>query len=740
MRVTAPQSGPREKLSGSVEHVVFHSPESGFCVLRVRVKGQRELVPVVGTAAVVSPGEFVDSEGWWVNDRSHGLQFKAAKLRIVPPSTLEGIEKYLGSGMVKGIGPHFAKKLVRAFGDQVFEIIENQPDRLTELPGIGPKRKERVTAAWAEQRAVRDIMVFLQAHGVGTARAVRIYKAYGDDAVAKVRENPYRMALEIHGIGFQSADQIARSIGIPADSPHRLRAGVRHALQELASQGHCAARRKNLVAVAAELLDAATDNIDAAIELELNDEHLIAEAAKDTSHGEQIVYLAPLFMAERGVAFHLRRIAEGAPQWGAIDTNSAITWAEKRTGTVLSASQRDAVAMAVAQKLSVITGGPGVGKTTVVNTILQIVCAKQGKVLCAAPTGRAAKRLAESTGMPATTIHRLLEFDPTSFGFKHDADDPLEGDLLVIDETSMVDIVLMNQLLRAVGRQTAVLLVGDVDQLPSVGPGAVLSDVIASGVVPTTRLTEIFRQAGESRIIVNAHRINDGELPLPSIPGEELSDFYFIPADDPEEIHHKLMQVVTERIPRRFGFDPIRDTQVLSPANRAGLGSRALNVELQQRLNGEATPRVTRFGWTYAPGDKVLQTINNYDKETFNGDVGTVVSVDLEDQLLLTEFDGREVRYEFGELDELSLAYAMTVHKSQGSEYSAVVIPLATQHYTLLERNLLYTAVTRGKRLVVIIGQTRALAMAVKNRRAEKRVTRLAERLNHPAPAGSVDS
>ena len=727
MRAAASEPGPRQKLSGSIEHVTFHSPESGFCVLRVRVRGQRDLVPVVGTAAVVSPGEYLESEGWWVNDRTHGLQFKAAELRIVPPSTLEGIEKYLASGMVKGIGPHFARKLVRAFGEQVFEVIEREPDRLTELPGIGPKRKEQVVGAWTEQRVVRDIMVFLQSHGVGTARAVRIYKTYGDEAVAKVRENPYRMALDVHGIGFQSADQIARSLGIPADSPHRLRAGVRHALQELAGQGHCAASRTKLVEVAAELLEANPPAIDAAIDMELDDQHLIAEPGD----GSPDIYLAPLLMAERGVAFHLRRIADGAAPWGEIDAEKAIPWAEQRTGLSLSTSQREAVAMAVNHKLCVITGGPGVGKTTVVNTILKIVRAKNAKVLCAAPTGRAAKRLGESTGISATTIHRLLEFDPSNFGFKHDTDNPLEGDLLVIDETSMVDIVLMNQLLRAVGRHTALLLVGDVDQLPSVGPGAVLADVIASGAVPTTRLTEIFRQAGESRIIVNAHRINRGEMPTGGDRQSELSDFYFIPAEDSDDIYKKLLQVVTERIPRRFGFDPIRDTQVLTPANRAGLGSRALNGELQQRLNGEATPRVTRFGWTFSRGDKVLQTINNYDKETFNGDVGTIRDIDLEDQSLRIDFDGRDVYYEFGDLDELSLAYAMTVHKSQGSEYPAVVIPLATQHYTLLERNLLYTAVTRGKELVVIIGQTRALAMAVNNRRAERRVTRLAERLRN---------
>lgn len=722
----------REQLSGSIENVTFHSEESGFCVLRVRVRGQRDLVAVVGKAAVVSPGEYLEADGQWVNDRTHGLQFKADELRLVPPSTLEGIEKYLGSGMVKGIGPHFARKLVKAFGDQVFDVIERTPERLTELPGIGPKRKERVAGAWAEQRVVRDIMVFLQSHGVGTARAVRIYRTYGDQAVEKVRENPYRLALDIHGIGFLSADRIAQALGIPPDSVHRLRAGVRHALQEMTSQGHCAATRVRLIEASAALLEIDADRIEPAIELELADENLVAHPID----GEPALYLTPLYKAERGVAYHLNRIAEGAVPWGELDAARAIPWVEEKTGLRLSPSQREAVASAVNARLSVITGGPGVGKTTVVNAILRIIRAKHARILCCAPTGRAAKRLSESTGMEATTIHRLLEFDPTTLGFKHDADDPLEADLLVVDETSMVDVVLMNQLLRAIGRDTALLLVGDVDQLPSVGPGAVLADIINSGAVTTARLTEIFRQAGESEIIVNAHRINRGEMPPVSQSGSTaLSDFYFIPAETPEEIHEKLMQVVLQRIPKRFGFDPIAETQVLTPANRAGLGSRALNVELQSQLNGQAQPRVSRFGWSYAAGDKALQTVNNYEKEVFNGDVGTVTKVDAEAQALRVNFDGREVVYDFGELDELSLAYAMTVHKAQGSEYPAVVIPLATQHYTLLERNLLYTAVTRGKHLVVLIGQPKALAMAVKNQRAGRRLTDLAERLRAGVPS-----
>ena len=711
-----------EHLQGSVERVTFHSPESGFCVLQVKVRGQRELVTVVGSAATITPGEYVECTGAWANDRQHGRQFKSRQLRVIPPSTLEGIEKYLGSGMVKGIGPHFARKLVGAFGEQVFDVIEQKPERLLELQGIGPKRKERVTRAWAEQKVIREIMVFLQSHGVGTARAVRIYKTYGEQAVARVQENPYRLALDIHGIGFKTADAIAQRLGISHDALMRAQAGVRHVLQEIAGDGHCAAYRENLVESAATLLEIPAPIIEQAVEAELAEENLVAEAIE----GKPALFLAPLYRSERGIAEHIARLA-GEPRWGPIDTARAIPWVEAQTGLSLSESQRKAVARAVNGKVTVITGGPGVGKTTVVNSILRIIRAKGVKVLLCAPTGRAAKRLSESTHSDARTIHRLLEFDPRIMGFKRNQDEPLDGELIVVDEVSMVDTVLMNQLLRAVPDHCAVLLVGDVDQLPSVGPGSVLADMIGSAAVPTVRLTEIFRQAASSQIIVNAHRINQGEMPERS--GQAESDFYFIGSDSPEDIHDKLLQVVTERIPRRFGLDPIDDVQVLTPMNRGGLGARSLNVELQQRLNPNAQPRVMRFGWTYAPGDKVIQTVNNYDKEVFNGDIGRVARIDEEEGLVFIDYDGRHVAYETGELDEVSLAYAVTVHKSQGSEYPAVVMPLGMQHYMLLERNLLYTAVTRGKTLVVVIGQTKALAMAVKRLGSVKRLTNLQHRL-----------
>ncbi len=736
--------GDPNRVSGTVERVTFHSEDTGFCVLRVNAARRREPVTVVGTAVTVGPGEFVEANGTWVNDRSYGLQFRAEHLRVVPPSTLEGIEKYLGSGMIRGIGPHFAAQLVRAFGAEVFEVIENDPERLRELPGIGPKRQSQVVAAWAEQKAVREIMVFLQSHGVGSARAVRIYRLYGDRAVDRVREDPYRLTLDVRGIGFRTADAIAQSLGFEADSIPRARAGVRHVLQELAGEGHCAGERRALVEATAGLLEVEAEVVEGALARDLADEELVDE----THDQDSWIYLPALHRSERGAAGHLGRLlGGGGPPWGDIDPEKAIPWAEQRVGFELSGSQRAAVACAIRERVTVITGGPGVGKTTIVNAVLRIVRAKGVRARLCAPTGRAAKRLAESTGLEASTIHRLLEFDPTTGGFRHGRDQPLDTDLVVVDEVSMVDIVLANQLFRAIPEHAALLLVGDVDQLPSVGPGSVLADVIGSERVPTVRLTEIFRQAESSRIVVNAHRINRGESPEyprpPNRPEGEgggasaetarenaaPSDFYVIPVRDAEEARDRLLQVVTERIPRRFGFDPMADLQVLTPGRRGGLGATALNAELQSLLNPDSPARVNRYGTTYARGDKVLQTVNDYQKEVFNGDIGRIVAVDPEEQTVTVDFEGRPVPYEFSELDELSLAYAITVHKSQGSEFPAVVIPLTTQHYMLLERNLVYTGVTRGKRLVVLVAEPRALAIAVRRFESMQRRSRLAERL-----------
>jgi exodeoxyribonuclease V alpha subunit len=711
---------PLERLSGSVDRITFHSEETGFCVLRVKVRGHRDLVTVIGSAASVTVGEFVESLGNWVNDRTHGLQFKASRLSTVPPSSLEGIEKYLGSGMVRGIGPHFAKRLVRAFGERVFDVIEQEPKRLLELEGIGFKRQQRLVGAWAEQKAIREIMVFLQSHGVGTSRAVRIYKTYGEQAILQVTENPYRLALDVHGIGFKTADTLAERLGIPKDSALRAQAGVRHVLQEWSEQGHCAAPPQQLVDLAVKLLEIPEPTIHEAIASEIAEERLVEE--------DGLVFLTPLHRAEAGCARHLGRLIHGELPWGTIDPKTAIPWVEQKTGLRLSESQRSAVAAALLSKVLVLTGGPGVGKTTIVNSILSILLAKRVEVLLGAPTGRAAKRLSDTTGIAAKTVHRLLEFDPKQLSFRRNQDHPLEADYCVIDEASMMDVVLMNSLLRAIPDRAGLLIVGDVDQLPSVGPGAVLSDIIESGHLPTVRLTEIFRQAKASRIIVNAHRINQGQFPLEEC-ASSPSDFYTILVDSPEVAAEKLVQVVIERIPRRFGLHPIDDIQVLTPMNRGGLGVHALNQSLQVLLNGQREPKVTRFGVTLAPGDKVIQRVNDYDKDVFNGDIGKVCRIDLEESTVIVDYDGRAVNYEFNELDEIALAYAASIHKAQGSEFPAVVIPLTMQHYLLLERNLLYTAVTRGKKLVVVIAQAKALALAVKNQRSRRRLTRLSARL-----------
>ncbi len=708
-----------------VERVTFHSESSGFFVIRAKVTGQRDLVTITGSQPSIAEGEYIECSGNWVNDSKYGLQFQTKTVRTIVPTTIEGIEKYLASGMVRGIGPHFAKRLVRAFGETVFDVIEKSPHKLLSLEGIGKKRQQCITHAWTEQKFVREIMVFLQSHGVGSARAVRIYKVYGNNAITKVRENPYLLALDIHGIGFKTADQIAQNLGIEPHSRIRAQAGIRHVLQTLSGEGHCAAEVQDLLQRSRQLLDIPLSVLQEAIAEEIAEERITQHLVDETFW----LFLTPLDRSEQGIANHIKRLLKGILPWDKIDVSTLLTEFEQREQMQLSASQREAVKQCLKNKVSVITGGPGVGKTTVVNTILQIIKTQKIRISLCAPTGRAAKRLSESTKQSAVTIHRLLDFDPKQFSFRHNADFPLSTDFLVVDESSMVDVVLMNQLLRALPDHAGLLLVGDTDQLPSVGPGAVLNDMILSEIVPVCHLTEIFRQARDSQIITSAHAINHGKIPRISRKGEQ-SDFFFIEAGTPEEIQQKLLYVVLQRLPARFGFNPLTDIQVLAPMNKGGLGARSLNILLQEQLNGQSQPKINRFGWTFSPGDKVIQTLNNYDKDVFNGDIGCIESVSRETSELFINFDGRSVEYSFNELDEISLAYAITIHKSQGSEYPCVVIPMAMQYYTLLERNLLYTGVTRGKTLVVLIGQTKAMAMAVKSHRAKRRKTLLRQRLS----------
>ena len=722
MMKSQPNPSGREVLAGLVERVTYQNAENGFCVIRVKARSHRDLVTVVGHAATISAGEWITASGEWTNDRIHGQQFRAQFLKTSEPTSVEGIEKYLASGMIRGIGPAYAKKLLRAFGEKVFDVIETKADRLREVDGIGPVRAERIVAAWAEQKMVREIMVFLHSHGVGTARAVRIFKTYGADAIQVMSENPYRLARDIHGIGFKTADAIAMNLGIEKTAVIRVRAGVSYALTEAMNEGHCGLPTDELILLAEKLLEVTPELIRTALDLELQEGTVVADRVGETP----CVFLAGLHRAERTIAERLLRLANGTLPWAWIDPGKAIPWAEKRVGLALAESQVAAIRLAIISKVVVMTGGPGVGKTTIVNAILRILSAKGVRLLLCAPTGRAAKRVSEATGLEAKTIHRLLEVDPKGGGFRRGDDNPLDCDLLVVDETSMVDVMLMQALMRAVPDTAAVLLVGDIDQLPSVGPGQVLADVIASGAVPVVRLTEVFRQAAQSRIITNAHRINQGLIPDLTPPGTE-SDFYFVQADDPESTVGRIVELVKTRIPQRFGLDPIRDIQVLCPMNRGGVGARSLNIELQAALNPAGDRKVERFGWTFAPGDKVMQIENDYDKEVYNGDIGFVTDVDPEEGELTASFDGRAVTYGFGELDTLVPAYAATIHKSQGSEYPAVVIPLMTQHYAMLQRNLLYTGVTRGKRLVVMVGQKKAVAIAVRNVSGRRRWSKLSE-------------
>ena len=721
---SAPLAAALDHLAGLVERVTFHNEQNGYCVLRLKVKGERELITLVGHTPAVSPGEYASASGHWVTDREHGRQFRAVFVKISPPTTLTGIERYLGSGMVKGIGPVYAGKLVKAFGISVFDVIESSPGRLREIPGIGDVRARKITSGWADQKVIRNIMVFLHAHGVSTSRAVRIFKTYGPDAIDIVRENPYRLAREIRGIGFLSADTIAQKIGVALDSPLRAQAGISYALTEASSQGHCGLPYAELVPLAVKLLDIPESVIETAIAQEIGDEVLLP----DTVDGQPCVFLAPLYYAEQSIAAQIRRLKTDLTTLPAFDADQAIPWVEQKLSIQLADSQKAAIRLALTSKLLVITGGPGVGKTTLVNSILTIMAAKGVKPLLCAPTGRAAKRLSESTGLEARTIHRLLEVNPANGQFKRNEEYPLECDLLVADECSMIDVPLANQLLKAVASTTAVILVGDIDQLPSVGPGQFLADLIDSGAVPVIRLTEVFRQAATSRIVRCAHQINQGIYPSLPEKGEE-SDFYFVAAEEAEAIAQTVVDLVKTRLPKKFHVDPVRDIQVLCPMNRGITGARGLNQSLQEVLNPPNENSVDKFGYRFSVGDKVMQIENNYDRDVYNGDIGFVTGIDQGEEELTVEFDGRRVGYPFGELDELVLCYATTIHKSQGSEYPVVVIPISTQHYMMLKRNLIYTGITRGKTLVVLVGQKKALAIAVKGKQVERRWSKLKERL-----------
>ena len=752
-----------DTLSGSVERVTFYNPENGYTVLRIRPErgkppgtDREGLVTITGNLPELAPGEHLHLSGKWINNPKYGIQFQVEVCEQTMPATVAGIRRYLGSGLIKGIGPKLAERIVIHFGLGTLEIIENHPDQLSEVADIGPKRSRLIAAAWEEQKQVKEIMLFLHSYGVSTNLAVKVYKQYGDQALAVVQSDPYRLAQDIYGVGFKTADKIARALGLSAEHPSRIEAGVIYLLNQQTDEGHVYVPDPELVTRAGELLDLDSTLIPPAIERLAQADRVRREtvAIRTTSlqaappivtkldatltppktrsqvqedspsYGQPAVYLTPLYIGEVSVSEKLRALTQTWPS-----RLSDLPPAFVTIDAELSGEQQEAVRTALRNPVSILTGGPGTGKTTTVRALITALESAHKKYALASPTGRAAKRLSQATGRPASTIHRLLGFSPGE-GFKFNANNPLAIDLLVVDETSMLDLMLANHLLKALKPGTHLLLVGDVDQLPSVGAGDVLRDIIDSQIAPVTRLGTIFRQAATSFIITNAHRINRGEMPV--FPNDlETNDFFLFPADTAEEAANWVEDIVCNRIPQKFGFHPRDDIQVLAPMYRGPAGVNALNNRLQEILNPPALmkPEKALFGTTFRPGDKLMQIQNNYDKEVYNGDIGALFAINPVDHSLTVYFEGRAVIYDWGEADQLVLAYAVTVHKAQGSEFPVVVIPLVTQHYLMLQRNLLYTAVTRAKKLCVLVGSRRAIGIAVKNNKVADRYTALDWRL-----------
>lgn len=729
----------KESLVGTLERIVFTNEENGYIVARFSVPKRYDLITIVGNLAGIHAGARLRLWGSWKTHPVYGEQFVIENYREERPATIEGIRKYLGSGLIKGIGPVTATRIAEHFGPYTLEVIEENIGRLVEVPGVGPKRVKIIAQAWEAQKHIKEIMLFLQSHGVSTRLAVKIYKTYGDEAIQIVNDDPYRLARDIYGIGFITADKIARNLGIEPDSTARIQAGLEYVLNTLADEGHVYAPRPHLVQETAKLLGVPTEKVDVQIEVLAGEERLhldkeIASGADDPAKA-MVVYLIPFYRAEVGVARQIRALADKPGKYSSlaefqtVDWEKAFAYLQQKDQLSLAERQIEAVKMALTEPVSILTGGPGTGKTTTIKSILRLLEAKRKRVLLAAPTGRAAKRLAETTGQEAKTIHRLLEVDPgAGFSFKRNRENPLEADMLIVDEVSMIDLILMNNLLKAIRPGTHLLLVGDADQLPAVGAGNVLRDMIASGQIPTMRLSVIFRQAQQSTIIQNAHRINAGKTPL--FP-KEKTDFYFFGQADPDEAAHLMVDIVANRIPGKFGADPRRDIQLLSPMHRGSVGVGNLNQLLQAKLNPPQPdlPQYQAGSRLYRAGDKVLQLRNNYDRDVFNGDVGFIEQIDLEEGVATIRFEERLVGYELSDLDEVTLAYAMSVHKSQGSEYPIVVMPMLTQHYLMLQRNLLYTAITRAREMVVLVGTRKAIAIAVRNNRVDQRWSGLAQRL-----------
>lgn len=704
-----------------VEHITYQNPENGYSVLKVRVKGYNDLVTLVGNLLEVPVGSVLLCRGEWKVDKRYGSQFVAATWEETMPATVYGIEKYLGSGLVKGIGPRFARAIVQRFGTETIDVIETDIERLYEVPNIGRKRVAKIRESWEKQKDIKNVMLFLQGYGVSTAYAAKIYREYGKESIEKVRENPYRLADDIWGIGFKTADGIAAKMGYGKEDARRCRSGILYTLGQLSDEGHVYAGEEQLVKTAGELLEADEAPIREVLTQMIQSEDLILDG--------EAIYLPPFYHAECGTARRLRSLAghTGRPLFDAPFDPATLT---AETGIAYDEVQVAAIRQAIASHVMVLTGGPGTGKTTTTQGIIAALKKAGLRVLLAAPTGRAAKRMSEATGMEAKTIHRLLEYNPQD-GYKRNDENPLEGDALIVDECSMIDILLMNNLLKAVPADMRLVLVGDIDQLPSVGAGNVLRDIIDSRHIPVVRLVRIFRQAQKSRIVMSAHAINEGRFPDTS--NGRDTDFFFMKENDPERAAETIVRLVKERLPRAYRESPER-IQVLTPMQRGVVGAANLNLSLQQALNPSG-PSLGRGGYTYRQGDRVMQLRNNYDKEVFNGDLGYIREVDTEDRTLTVDFDGKAVEYDVTELDELSLAYATTIHKAQGSEYPIVVMPLLMTHYVMLQRNLVYTGITRAKKICVLIGSPKALACAVRNTAVSKRNTRLKERLK-PAAGG----
>ena len=718
-------------LQGQIERITYTNDENGFTIARVKVYGQRDLVTVVGNLMAPTPGEILKMRGEWTNHPKYGEQFKIVQCKTTVPASVYGIQKYLGSGLIKGIGPIMAKRIVSKFGKDTLDVIEEEIGKLAEVDGIGKKRIRMIRKAWDDQKEIRAVMLFLQTHGVSSGYATKIFKQYGSRSIEVVKENPYRLATDVFGIGFVTADSIAEKLGFAKDSELRAEAGVLYVLNQLADDGHVYYPYEPLIKKCEEILGAGREVIIRAFGTIAYDKRIVIEdlneKIEEFRENNKAVYLVKFHISETSIATRLKTLINAPKSIRQIDSSKAIEWVQKQLAITLANKQTEAIKCATENKVLVITGGPGTGKTTIINAILKIFSKLKVRIMLAAPTGRAAKRMSEATGHEAKTIHRMLEYSIKKGGFQKNEEYPLDCDLLIVDEASMIDTILMHYLLKATPPKATFILVGDVNQLPSVGAGNVLRDIIASGAVPVVELNEIFRQAKESLIIVNAHKINNGILPSLK-PSGPKDDFYFIEQEDPEDVLRIILELVTERVTRRFGLDPLDDIQVLTPMHRGTVGAGNLNAELQKALNPREDGLI-RGNKTFRISDKVMQIKNNYDKEIFNGDIGRITRIDPENQEMTISFDGRDVPYDFTDLDEIILAYAVSVHKSQGSEYPAVIIPILTQHYVLLQRNLIYTGVTRGRKLVVIVGTRKALAIGVKNDKTEKRYTYLRYRL-----------